>query len=365
MKRILLVGEFSGLHKNLKEALIKMGHEVYIVSAGDGVKGIARDIDISVTGQTILEKVKSIRENKRVISELKSFDVVQFINPYIKPKTTLLSYNKLLKNNGKKFLLAAGDDVVFSEFIRNGGMEKYSPFDEELANHLKLPYENIMHRKVQNKIISKMDKIIPNAFEYAEAYRKSKYKHKVAPTIPFPMNVDKIKFVEMEFSGKIVIYHASNRPLFKGSKYITEALKIIGEKYPDEVEIINAEFLPLDEYLNVINRTHIVIDQCKSYSYAMNALYSLAKGKIVMSGSEEECIKELKLTSSPVINIIPNTLQIVEQIENLIKNRHYLAELSQSSRKFVEDHHHYMKVAELYLKEWFGTSDLVDKNETE
>ncbi len=38
MKKILLFGEFSGLHTNLKEGLEELGYEVTIVSAGDGKK---------------------------------------------------------------------------------------------------------------------------------------------------------------------------------------------------------------------------------------------------------------------------------------------------------------------------------------
>jgi len=47
LSQILLLGEFSGLHTNLKEGLEELGHSANLVSSGDGEKNIKRDIDIS------------------------------------------------------------------------------------------------------------------------------------------------------------------------------------------------------------------------------------------------------------------------------------------------------------------------------
>ena len=42
--KILLLGEYSNLHNSLKQALIKMGHEVLLVGDGDGFKKYETDI---------------------------------------------------------------------------------------------------------------------------------------------------------------------------------------------------------------------------------------------------------------------------------------------------------------------------------
>ena len=44
--KILLLGDYSAVHKNLKEGLCSLGHEVDFASNGDGWKKIPRDIDI-------------------------------------------------------------------------------------------------------------------------------------------------------------------------------------------------------------------------------------------------------------------------------------------------------------------------------
>jgi glycosyltransferase involved in cell wall biosynthesis len=352
LSQILLLGEFSGLHTNLKEGLEELGHSALLVSSGDGVKNIKRDTDISVEENSFIEKIEKYYTNRKILKSLKNYEVVQFINPYIKPRSTLFSYFSILNNNEKKICLAAGTDIYVSEFLKRGGMSKYSPFDEDLKNNKKLPYDSIIHKHLQKKILKQMDLIIPTSFEYAEAYRQSELKNKLTNTIPFPINTNKIEYVDNKIIRKIIIYHASNRPITKGSYFIIEAMRIIEKKYPNDVEIICADYLPLDKYLETINKAHIVIDQCRSYSYAMNALYSMAKGKIVLSGNEPESLNEFGIENSPVVNIVPNINQIVQQLENIIENKHQIEEIGMNSRMYVENYHNHIGVAKKYLKAW-------------
>ena len=46
--RVLLVGEFSGIHWALAEGLRHLGHEVCVVSNGNGWKNYPRDIDLKL-----------------------------------------------------------------------------------------------------------------------------------------------------------------------------------------------------------------------------------------------------------------------------------------------------------------------------
>ena len=45
--KILLIGEYSNLHNSLKKGLIDLGHEVTLVSFGDGFKDFSSDIRLS------------------------------------------------------------------------------------------------------------------------------------------------------------------------------------------------------------------------------------------------------------------------------------------------------------------------------
>jgi len=54
--RILLVGEYSRLHNSLKEGLVKIGHDVFLLSRGDGFKNtqviIVSEMSYYQTGQS-------------------------------------------------------------------------------------------------------------------------------------------------------------------------------------------------------------------------------------------------------------------------------------------------------------------------
>ena len=45
--KILLVGEYSRLHNSLKEGLIQLGHNVTLLSTGDGFKDYPADIKLT------------------------------------------------------------------------------------------------------------------------------------------------------------------------------------------------------------------------------------------------------------------------------------------------------------------------------
>ena len=95
--KILLVGEYSRLHNSLKEGFIALGHEVTLISDGDGFKNFPNDISIRSQCDNnlifkylnkilfrlfrinLLELERGIRFKSK-IKLLKNYDVVQLIN---------------------------------------------------------------------------------------------------------------------------------------------------------------------------------------------------------------------------------------------------------------------------------------------
>lgn len=349
---ILLLGEFSGLHRNLKEGLEVLGKNVLTVSDGDGKKQIFSDRNLDV-GKGIGTEAK-MSNLAAALSEYKGFDVVQFINPYISFPLGVFAYETIFKNNKDIFCLAAGDDYEYIHFIKNQSFHNYSPFDEDLRNLVKLPYndrkDSVLHRIFMNKV----KKVIPIMYDYAEAYRNSPYSYNnLASTIPLPMNIDKVVYSENKISnGKLVLYHGILRSSFKGTPYVIAALEKLKENYPSDVEIYINDRLPLDKYMEVIQKTNVVIDQCRSQSYGMNALYSMAMGKVVMSGAECEALTELGIKKTPIINIIPDSDFIYSQLVALLDRRDEITRLGQRSREYVEHYHHYVNIAQTYLDTW-------------
>ena len=83
--KILLLGEFSSLHKYLKEGFQALGHDVTLASSGDGWKKIGgADIVFPSTSGNFFQCLKALIFDTWLISrKFKGYDVVQLINPVI------------------------------------------------------------------------------------------------------------------------------------------------------------------------------------------------------------------------------------------------------------------------------------------
>lgn len=130
--KILLIGEYSGLHNSLKDGLQLNGHSVTLLGTGDGFKNYPVDIEVKSTIfeipflkfiAKIIDKLLKVSLNDfelgfkayLKIKTLKDFDIVQLINensfkttPWL--ETILLK--KILKNNKNLFLLSCGVDYI-------------------------------------------------------------------------------------------------------------------------------------------------------------------------------------------------------------------------------------------------------------
>lgn len=352
--KILLLGEFSALHKNLKEGLVALGHEVDIASSGDGWKNIPRDIDLSVQGNYITRKIKHIIKLYKLTQLVKKYDVVQLINAftfYNKLLPNTFFYKKLIQNSKKFYLLGAGDDAYF--WLNGRKKLKYSPFDDFLKYDMNgattFHLETKRAFEVNKFIADNSDGVIPIMYEYETSYNNH---NNLKQTIPIPMNIEKIEYIENSIKDKLVVFHGLNRYGFKGTRHVEEAFKILEKRYPDELELIIDGNMPLDKYLEVMKKTNVIIDQTNSYSLGVNGIYALAMGKVVLSGAEPESLKSLGVKNSPVINIKPNAQSIVEEIEKLLQNKEKIKEIGQESRVFVEAVHGHIRIAEKYLRIW-------------
>lgn len=352
--KILLLGEFSGLHKNLKEGLVELGHDVTVAASGDGFKKIPSDISFESSMPGVIGKIIKAFLPLFYLSKMKGFDVVQVMNPfYFHMKGMFPSnyfFEKLRENNGKLFMLAAGDDAYFWKYGRK--KLAYGPFEDFLKYDINQNdfYLNTEKSFIFNReILKKFHGIIPIMYEYEISYETC---DKRLNTIPIPMNINKIKYSENLCKDKLVIFHGLNRYGFKGTRHVEEAFNYLSKKYPDELELIIDGQLPLEDYLELMSRTNVVIDQINSYSLGVNGVYALAMGKVVLGGAEPESLKSLGVTSSPVINLKPNAKSIIDEVEKILKNKNHITSMGRASRKFAENVHGHIKIAEKYIKTW-------------
>lgn len=356
--KILLVGEFSGFYNSLKDGLRELGHDVLLASMGDGYKDLPSDIlwDSRYLGYWgVLERSMKVIKTLHL---LKGYDVVQFVNPeifLIRFGFNKFVLNEIIKNNGKSFLTIAGDLVDGWNYWKNPleNNIKYSWIPDYVKYDLNGVLPNWLksktHLKWEKDMMLKMDGIIPVMYEYSVPYRK--YPN-LRQTLPLPINTHKIKYFNNNVSKKIIVFHGLNRYGFKGTRFVEKAFEILNKKYPNDLELIIDGKLPYNKYIELLSRANIVIDQTNSYSLGMNALIAMAMGKVVLGGAEPESIKEMGYNYCPAINIIPNEKDIVSKIEMLLDQRKDITDIGFRSRKFIEEYHDYLKVAQQYLKVW-------------
>ena len=361
--KILLLGEYSNLHWTLAEGLRLLGHDVTVTSDGDGFKNYKRDIDISRKSSGLIDTFDTIKSVIKSKDQLMGYDIVQIINPCFTQLNVNINkylYKYLKRNNGKIFLGAFGIDSFWIRACLNNQTFRYSEFfvngqENRLKENDRLKnfwLDNSIER-FNKEIAETCDGIIACLYEYYTSY-KPFYGEKVN-YIPLPVNLDLIKKTEILKSDKIRFFIGINkdRSEFKGTNLLFKSLLDIERKYADNVEIIKAESLPYNEYMQLMSSADVVLDQAYSYTPAMNALLAMGMGKVVVGGGESEMYDLLgEKRNRPIINVYPSEEDIFRKLENLVLNSSDIPLISENSRAFVQKHHEYIKVANEYINIW-------------
>ena len=353
--KILLLGEFSGLYTNLKDGLTELGHEVVLASDGDGYKKFNSDIFLKPRHKNygkIINRILYVLKTYFIVKRFKDYDVVQLVYDHLFYPVSFNKFitNMLIKNNRSLFLNVAGSNSTVMRYWLSKKNSKVSILYQDALKYD--GYNSIMNDKLfkfEKQFTPKVNGIIPIMYEYSEPYYHCK---NLRDIIPIPINLKKIKFKDNLINNKLVFFHGLNKYGSKGTKYIEEAFKIVAEKYPKEVEVIIAGNLKYDDYLILLNKANVVLDQTSSYSIGINGLVALAMGKVVMGGAEKESYNPLGYEECPVINLRPDVEYIVSQMELVIKNKHEILKTGEKSREFVEKYHGHLVVAKKYVDLW-------------
>jgi hypothetical protein len=352
---ILLVGEYSGYHMNLAKGLRYLGHNVVLAGYRDGQKKMNVDYDFGSQGRSpkvVFKRLMDINKHFGFIEMASNFDVIQFINPFIFPVCG--GYNqflmkKLLSIKAKKVYAACGDDCM----VLKNSMQKmrYSPWAEWIKYDLKTSdYDKVFYFKRaaidwNNYFIERMDAVVPAMYEYKIAYEGLPTLREVTP---LPVHLDSFHYSTNTVDEKMVFFHGINRYGFKGTKYVIQAFESIKNKYVESAEFIVSKSMPYEEYVKVLKKTNVVVDQVNSYSLGMNGVISMALGKVVLGGCEPESLDQYNENHSPVFNITPDVKSISQAVEYLLDNKNCISELGYQSRHFVEKHHCSIKVAKKF-----------------
>jgi len=357
--KILLIGEFSGLHNNLKNGLLELGHEVVLASTGDGWKRFPSDVNwLPKRFKGRLGYLESLFYQYILSKKLKNFDVVQFISPYLifekKFGIDQICYRNLMKNNKKSFFVVAGGDPIVWQYWLKKKDNIYSNYITQTNKYdFNLKFVKLFLSKKENKktkkLVKKSNGIIPIMYEYAQPYRNFS---NLCDTIPIPIDLKKTSFHENVVKEKIIVFHGLNRRGAKGTKYIEKAFEVLNEKYPNDFELIIDGNMDHATYRKFIEKVNVIIDQTNTYSLGISGLDAMAQGKVTLGGSEIKGQNELNYEDCPAINIKPDHKDIIQKIEDLINRKEEFSNIGKKSRDFIEKHHSHIIVAKKYLDTW-------------
>lgn len=364
--KILFIGDASNYHNTLAHALTDMGHTCVVASDGSGWQKTDRDIDTtrqSGAWGTLKFSIKLLH----TLSQMREFDVVHIINPHF----LLLRPNKLtkvldyLKRNNKLIIYSAScTDYDYLLTCHDGESFRYSDF---MIGNTPSPYvqssewerHNHWNRQdvvdYHNYFINNVDGAIACLYEYYVTY-KNRIPSKIGYAgIPIDTQALTPRFIDnTPDKVRFFIGIQQHKNLLKGTDRLLDALIRIHERYPESCEIITAENVPFKEYVQMMNSSHVILDQLYSYTPATNALIAMAQGLVAVSGAEPEYYYFIgEKDNHPIINVSPLIENdIYNKLEWIIQNKHELPRLSRMSREFVEKHNDSHIVAQRHIDFW-------------
>ncbi len=360
--KILLLGDYSNVHWTLAEGLRKLGHTAVVASDGDNWKNYPRDIDLRRRSSGIRDTTSFLARVLRWFPTFRGYDVVQIINPVflpLKAERMLLFYRFLRRHNRSVFMGAFGMDHYWVKAGLDCHTFRYSDFNIGDCQRLEGENQEFIRDwldgpkgRLNRHIAQDCDGIIAGLYEYYASY--APYHADKLTFIPFPIPpTHRQPIADVPQKVRFFIGIQRKRNEYKGTDVMLRALEHVVAEHPDQCEMVKAESLPFPVYAEMMNSSHVILDQLYSYTPAMNALHAMSKGLVVVGGGEPEnyeILNEHELR--PIINVLPNENDVYHTLLDLVAHKERLPELSRQSIAYVERHHDYMKVAQNYIDFW-------------
>lgn len=356
IQSVLLVGEASGVHRNLAKGLRTLGIDVKHMVQSDAPTWKWYDDVFAHNKPGWKGGVARNLEPFLTIARLPRFDVINFTNtitsvhglytryldlPLIRRKARLMSY------------YALGCDEV--GLIRRNEKLPYSP----CAGCLK--YDATLGEDCEKSLNPRWEKsneVVRRNFDFG-ASSMMEYDHTSAlfaegafARIPFPVDIDKIGFTPAQAKVRPLVVHTPTRRGFKGTEFVLQAIATL-RRARDDFDFRVIEGLSYDDYVRSITDADVIVDQIFSQSPGMNGLEMLAAGKVVMTGATDIGKSFVAaMDHIPAFDASPDPDTLARDLSAVLDRKSEFPAMAQAGREYVAEVHDPVHIARIFLDHW-------------
>jgi glycosyltransferase involved in cell wall biosynthesis len=142
-------------------------------------------------------------------------------------------------------------------------------------------------------------------------------------------------YPQVDSNRPLRIVHATNHRLFKGTRYLIEAVNALrSEGVP--IELVLVEQIPNAAALELYRSADVIFDNCLMGSFGYLGLEGMALGKPVMCFIRDRAAYLLHPEECPVIGT--HIMSMKNDLRSLVEQRDLLPELGRRGRAYVERH---------------------------
>ena len=365
--KVLLLGDASNYHHTLAEGLAALGHDVTVASDGSRWMNTRRDVDLSRRSGKLGGALLWLKLNTVLASDLRGYDVVQLVSPSfvrLRPQRLIKLFRRLKRDNGAVYLTALGTDshlvrnllgprpaLAYSEWHDHRGPSAWSATVEAERDQWLAPEL----ADYTDEFYSGLDGAVTALYEY----------HRIAaaetPELPLayggiPVEIPDRKHRKRDFSAPLTVMLPAHRgrEAEKGADLLADLFRQLNAALPGRMKLWQPENVPYAQFVGLLDRADIVVDQLYSYTPATTALLAMARGAVAVTGGEEEYYSFIgEREMRPILNPDPRDLEATyNNMYKALADPAALRRMSAEGPRFVERHNSPTVVAKRFEDFW-------------
>ena len=344
---LLMIGEFSSAGHYLAQGFHSLGIKATHVAYQNGWRKNPVEINLTSHLNGVAGRIYNY-VRPLTLANLKSYDAVLFLDYFVFPRT--FGINSIMtriiqENNGPSYLWNIGCDSQMAKWGQINDFELCNPcliYDQKA-----LVCKHEIDERAENEFLAGVTKIIPGGYEYFESHIENpKITNPIQLAVPVNHEVD----IEWpDGSNKIKVFHSLNRYGFKGTHIVEKVFSSLKESYSNVANFLIKGHLPFNEYKELLSKQDVIIDQMFSKSLGINALLSLASGKILVSSDPSPGCAAYQIPAPPMILCEPSIAGLERSMRNMLDNYNELGFDGNDARNYVETYHSPKLVAQKFI----------------